>query len=326
MIRYELRITFPQRGPCGFRLRNHHVLIMEVFVYNGIFPPIPTPFAVDGQLDPGALRANVARWNETGLAGYVALGSNGEASLLDADESVAVIRTVRQAMAPGMALIAGAGRESTRDTIAACRMAADAGAEAVLVITPWYYNRAMTGDALRRHFEAVADASPVPLLLYNMPANTGVNIPVSTVAELAPHPNIVGIKDSAGNIDQLSAIIRATPDDFVVMVGNTGAFLPGMLLGATGGILALANVAPRQTVALFQAARADRLNEARALNDRLVPLGNAVTRIYGIPGLKAALDLIGYAGGQPRPPLLPAAPDVVEDIRRTLEEAGLIKP
>ena len=295
-------------------------------MYNGIFPPIPTPFGADGQLDQGALRANIARWNETGLGGYVALGSNGEAPLLDASESIAVIRTVREAMAPGMALIAGAGRESTRETITACQAAADAGAEAVLVITPWFYDRAMTGDVLCRHFEAVADASPVPVLLYNMPANTGVNMPVSTVAELAPHPNIAGIKDSAGNIDQLAAIIRATADDFVVMVGNTGAFLPGMLLGATGGILALANVAARQTVALFQAARAERLNEARALNDRLVPLGNAVTRIYGIPGLKAALDLIGYAGGQPRPPLLPAAPEVVEDIRRILELARVTDP
>jgi 4-hydroxy-2-oxoglutarate aldolase len=296
-------------------------------VYNGIFPPIPTPFGQGGQFDPDALRANVYRWNETGLAGYVALGSNGEAPLLDASENAAVIQTVREAMSPGMALIAGAGRESTRETITACRMAADAGAEAALVITPWYYDRAMTGDALNLHFEAVADASPIPILLYNMPANTGVNIPVAAIAELALHPNIAGIKDSAGNIDQLTAIIRVTSDDFVVMVGNTGAFLPGILLGATGGILALANVAPRQTVALYHdAARADRLDEARALNDRLVPLGNAVTRMYGIPGLKAALDLIGYAGGQPRPPLLPAPPKVVEDIGRILQESGVMDP
>jgi len=293
-------------------------------MFNGVFPPIPTSFGPDGQLDLDALRANIARWNEAGLAGYVALGSNGEAPLLDADESTAVIRAVREAMAPGMTLIAGAGRESTRDTIRACRAAAEGGAEAVLVITPGYYKGAMTGDALRRHFEAVADASPIPVLVYNMPANTGVNIPVSTVAELAGHPNVAGIKDSAGNIDQLSAIVRSTPDGFEVMVGNTGAFLPGMLLGATGGILALANVAPGQTVALYQAARAGRWDEARALHDRLVPVGNAVTRIYGVPGLKAALDLLGYAGGQPRPPLLPAPPEAVNDVRQTLEKAGLL--
>jgi 4-hydroxy-2-oxoglutarate aldolase len=293
-------------------------------MFNGVFPPIPTPFDSDGQVDLDALRANIARWNETGLAGYVALGSNGEAPLLDADESTAVIRTVRQAMAPGMALIAGAGRESTRETIRACQAAADGGAEAVLVITPGYYKGVMTGDALRRHFEAVADTSPVPVLLYNMPANTGVNIPVSTVAELAGHPNVAGIKDSAGNIDQLSAIMRSTPDDFAVMVGNTGAFLPGVLLGATGGILALANVAPGQTVALYRAGRDGRWDEARALHDRLVPVGNAVTRIYGVPGLKAALDLLGYAGGQPRSPLLPAAPEAVNDVRQILETAGLL--
>jgi 4-hydroxy-2-oxoglutarate aldolase len=204
-------------------------------------------------------------------------------------------------------------------------MAADAGAQAVLVITPWYYKRAMSGETLRRHFLAVADASPIPVLLYNMPANSGVNIPASTVAQLAGHPNIAGIKDSAGDIGQLSAIIRSTPDDFVVMVGNTAAFLPGMLLGATGGILALANVAARQTVALFQAAQAGRLAEARALNDRLVPVGVAVTATYGISGLKAALAMRGYAGGQPRPPLLPASAEATADIERILLTAGLLE-
>jgi 4-hydroxy-2-oxoglutarate aldolase len=294
-------------------------------MFDGIFPPIPTPFDEAGQVDLNALRANIARWNDTGLAGYVVIGSNGEAPLLDTGESRAVIQTVREAMAPGMALIAGAGRESTRDTIAACEMAAEAGAEAVLVITPWYYKRAMSGDALRQHYQAVADASPLPVLLYNMPANTGVNMSASSVAQLADQSNIVGIKDSAGDIGQLSAILRSTPDDFVVMVGNTGAFLPGMVLGATGGILALANVAPRETVALYQAAKAGRLDQARPLNDRLVPVGVAVTATYGIPGLKTALDMLGYAGGQPRSPLLPASPEAVEEIRKILEMAGLLE-
>jgi 4-hydroxy-2-oxoglutarate aldolase len=293
-------------------------------MFNGIFPPIPTPFNDGGQLDLDALRANVARWNDTGLAGYVALGSNGEAPLLDADESMALVRAVRKAMAPGMRLIAGAGRESTRDTINACHVAADAGAQAALVVTPWYYKRAMSGDALRSHFEAVADASPIPVLLYNVPANTGVNIPVPTVARLAGHPNVVGIKDSSGDIGQLSAILRATPDEFAVIVGNTGAFLPGMLLGATGGILALANVAPRQTVALYRAARQAQLDEARALNDQLVPVGVAVTATYGVPGLKAALNMLGYAGGRPRSPLLPATPEATKDIRQILETARLL--
>jgi len=293
-------------------------------MFDGVFPPIPTPFDEAGQVDLNALQANIGRWNDTGLAGYVAIGSNGEAPLLDTDESRAVIQTVREAMAPGMALIAGTGRESTRDTIAACKMAAEAGAEAVLVITPWYYKRAMTGNALHHHYQAVADASPIPVLLYNMPANTGVNMPASTVAQLADHPNIVGIKDSAGDIGQLSAILRSTRDDFAVMVGNTGAFLPGMLLGATGGILALANVAPRETVALYQVAKADRLDQARALNDRLVPVGVAVTATYGIAGLKTALTMLGYASGQPRPPLLPASLEAMDDIRRILETAGLM--
>ncbi len=293
-------------------------------MFNGIFPPIPTPFDEGGQVDLGALRANIARWNETGLAGYVALGSNGEAPLLDEGESRTVVETVREAMAPGMSLIVGAGRESTRQAVAACQTAANAGANAVLVITPWYYKRSMTGDALKHHFRAVADASPIPMLLYNMPANSGVNTSVSAVVELSLHPNIVGIKDSAGDIGQLWGLIRSTPDDFAVMVGNTGAFLPGTLLGATGGILALANVAPRETVTLYQAARSGRMDESRALNNRLVPVGVAVTGTYGVPGLKAALGMLGYTGGPPRSPLLPVSEEAVADIQGILEEAGLL--
>jgi 4-hydroxy-2-oxoglutarate aldolase len=194
----------------------------------------------------------------------------------------------------------------------------------VLVITPWYYKGAMTGDVLRQHFEAVADDSPVPVLLYNMPANTGVNLPVATVAELARHPNIVGIKDSAGDIGQLWGLIHSTPDDFMVICGNTSAFLPALLLGAKGGILALANVAPRETVALYEAVRAGRLDEARELNDRLVPVGVAVTRSYGIAGLKTALDMLGYVGGKPRPPLRSPSVEGMADIQRILEKAGLI--
>jgi 4-hydroxy-2-oxoglutarate aldolase len=293
-------------------------------MFEGVLPPIPTPFDERGRVDLGALRANVARWNETGLAGYVALGSNGEAPLLDAEESVAVIRAVREAMAPGMVLIAGAGRETTRGSQMACQAAAAAGADAVLVVTPWYYKGAMTGDILRQHYEAIADDSPVPVLLYNVPANTGVNLPVPAMAELARHPNIAGIKDSAGDIGQLWGLIHATPDDFVVICGNAGAFLPALLLGAKGGILALANVAPRETVALYEAARAGRLDEARELNDRLVPVGVAVTRTYGIAGLKTALDMLGYAGGKPRPPLRSPSVEAVADIQRILERAGLL--
>jgi 4-hydroxy-2-oxoglutarate aldolase len=293
-------------------------------MFEGIFPPIPTPFDESGQLDLDGLQANIARWNETGLTGYVALGTNGEAPLLDAAEGLAVIRAARDTMAPGMVLIVGTGRESTRDTQLACQAAADTGADAVLIITPWYYKRAMTGAALQHHFQAVANSSPVPVLLYNMPANTGVKLPVPVVAELAEHPNIVGIKDSAGDIGQLGALIRSTPDDFAVMVGNTGAYLPGMLLGAAGGILALANVAPRQTVALHQASQAGRLDEARTLNDRLVPVGVALTATYGISGLKAALEMLGYVGGQPRSPLLPLSSEAVADVRRIMEQAHLL--
>ncbi len=291
----------------------------------GILPPLPTPFREDGGLDLGLLAAFVAALNPAPLAGYVALGSNGEAVHLDEAEAEAVVRAVREA-APGRTLVAGTGRLSTRATVEATKRAAGAGADAVLVWTPHFYKGGMTPDALAAHFAAVADASPVPVLVYNVPANTGLNVSPAVVARIAAHPNVAGVKDSSGDVGQLAEFVRLAPKGkaFSVLSGNYGAALPGYAVGASGAILAAANVAPEGCVAIRDAFLAGRLDEARALHLRLLPVARAVTSQYGVPGLKAALEILGRAAGRPRLPLLPLADGSREELRRELVEARLL--
>lgn len=293
---------------------------------DGVLPPLPTPFGEDGRLELGLLSALVARLNGSRLAGYLALGSNGEAVHVDEDEAERVVRTVREAAAPGRLLLAGTGRLSTRATIEATKRAAGAGADAVLVVTPFFFKGSMSADALVAHFAAVADASPVPVLVYNVPANTGVNAPAATVARAGAHPNVAGVKDSSGDVGQLAELVRLAPagKPFSVFSGNYGAALPGYAVGASGAILAAANVAPEECVAIRESFLAGRLDEARALHLRLLPVARAVTSGYGVPGLKAALEMLGRPSGLPRAPLLPLAPAQRDDLRRILLEAGLL--
>ena len=284
----------------------------------GVFPPIPTPFR-DGALDTAALAANCERWMATGLRGLVVLGSNGEAPLLDDDESDRVIAAARERVPAGRLLIAGAARESTAGTVRAATRAAALGADAVLVRTPSFFKALLTGDALTRHYAAVADAAPVPVLLYNFTALTGVTLPVAAAAKLAEHPNIIGMKESGSDIAFISALIDETPADFSVLAGSAPVFYASLVSGAAGGILALAAAVPDLCVQLFDLVAAGRLAEARGLQRRLTPLARLLTRVHGVAGLKAALDVTGYAGGAPRPPLLPAGPAAVAEIRRALE-------
>ncbi|MXY15715.1 MAG: dihydrodipicolinate synthase family protein [Acidobacteria bacterium] len=284
----------------------------------GVFPPIPTPFR-DGALDTAALAANCERWMTTGLRGLVVLGSNGEAPLLDDDESDRVIAAARERVPAGRLLIAGVARESTVGTVRAASRAAALGADAVLVRTPSFFRTLLTGDALTRHYTAVADAAPVPVLLYNFTALTGVTLPVAAVARLADHPNIVGMKESGSDIAFISALIDETPDDFSVLAGSAPVFYASLVSGAAGGILALASAVPDLCVHLFDLVAAGRLEEARRLQRRLTPLARLLTLVHGVPGLKAALEIAGYAGGAPRPPLQPAGPTAVAEIRQALE-------
>jgi 4-hydroxy-2-oxoglutarate aldolase len=291
----------------------------------GVFPPITTPFDASGALDDRALAANAARWMRTRLAGLVVLGSNGEAPFLDDEESVRAIEAARREVPHGRVLIAGTGRESTRATIAATRRAAAAGADAVLVRTPSYFKTRMTTDALVTHYLAVADAAPVPIILYNFPTVTGVNLAPAAIGRLARHGNIVGVKESAGDVDQIAQDVARTPETFRVLAGSAVVFQACLLSGAHGGVLAAACVIPDLCVDLFELVMARRHDEARTLQRRLTPLARLVTSTYGVAGLKVALDMIGYAGGAPRLPLLPAPPEAAEAIRVELAALGVLE-
>ena len=266
-----------------------------------------TPFNGGGQVDEQAIASNIRRWIDRGVRGIVALGSNGEAPLLEESESDQVIAAARGAVPADRLLIAGTGRESTRGTIDASRRAQGLGADAVLVRTPSYFKPRMTADVLVHHYTHVADALEIPVLLYNYPAVTGITLSADAVARLAEHPNIVGIKETSTDAGQIASYVDATRgQDFAVLAGSAPAFYPAMALGAIGAILAVACAAPRACVALFDAfSRGDHAT-ARDLQRRIVPLAQAVTSGHGVPGLKVAMELAGYIGGPPRHPLLPA--------------------
>jgi 4-hydroxy-2-oxoglutarate aldolase len=287
--------------------------------FAGIYTPIATPFRDDGTVDERALAANVSRWMTTPLTGLVVLGSNGEAASLEEAEADRVVEIVRAGVPSSRPLIAGTGRESTRGTIAATRRAAAAGADAALVRTPSFFKPQMTSDAFVRHFTEVADASPVPVLLYNVTLYTGVNLLPDAVERLAVHPNIVGIKESGSDIGQIAEYVARTPDDFTVLAGSATTLVHALCAGCDGAILALASLAPAECVSMATLVREKRLDEATALQRRLMPLARSVGTTYGVPGLKAALELKGYTGGPPRPPLRPVSSEVVDIIRRQLD-------
>ena len=286
--------------------------------FSAVFPPMATPFTPDGAVDVTGIHKNVRLLSSTGLGGIVALGSNGEAPLLDEAESDVVIGETRQALDRGV-LIAGTGRESTPATIAASVRAARLGADAVLVRTPSYFKGRMTTDAFVRHYQAVADACPVPVLLYNYPAVTGVNLGPDAITQLSEHPNIVGVKETGSDTAQVAAYVAAARPGFAVLAGSAPTFYPSLCVGAVGAILAAACVVPDICVHVFEHFHAGRHDDARELQARLTPLAKLVTTVHGVPGLKAAMDLAGFIGGVPRSPLAPAPADAVDQIRTALD-------
>ena len=291
----------------------------------GILLPFPSPLNKDNEISRHGLRSNIGKWNETGVAGYVALGSTGERAHLDERECLEVIEVAREAVPEQTIFIVGAGQQSTRGTVNEVRRFAAAGADAVLVITPHFYRVAMTQDALAGHYMAVADASPVPVILYNMPEFTGVSLAPETVARLSEHENIVGIKDSSGDFVGLTETLRLVPEDFAVLTGNGSLLYAALSAGAQGAILAVGCVAPRLALAIYRAVQEGDHEGAREMQRRLTPVARAVTVRYGIGGLKAALDLLGYAGGAVRAPLQAASSEARAAIARLLEEAEILE-
>ncbi len=290
----------------------------------GIYPPIPTPFDGNERLDVRALTNHLSFLKDFALKGVVVLGSNGEAIHLKTHERMEILERVESHLPEGWQMIAGTGCPATAETIELTRQAATAGADAALVLPPHYYRARMTRTTLRRHYHTVADASEIPVLIYNMPACTGIDLDAETIAELADHPNIIGLKDSGGNVAKFGALHQRLGDEFQLLAGSASFLLPAMAVGAVGGVLALANVAPAQCVRIRDAFYEGNVDEAQALQIRLIEANQAVTRRWGVAGLKAAMGLQGRSGGRVRAPLCELEPDEIHALKAILAESGLV--
>ena len=273
----------------------------------GVYPPLPTFFDSQDELDLKTLQRHMRRLAYSGIAGYVLMGTNGEAVHLAPAERAQLIASARELIEQqslSLPLIVGCGEQSTRTTIQNCRLAADCGAHYTLVLPPFYYRERMHMAALIAHYCTVADQSPLPLIIYNMPASAaGLDLDAATIIELAGHPNIIGVKDSSGNLTKLAQVVATVSPEFRVFAGNAGFFLPALSAGASGVVSALANIYPRaicQVQALFKQGR---LAEAQTLQASMIPANAAVTTLYSVPGLKAALQTVAGYGGRPRLPL-----------------------
>ncbi len=292
---------------------------------SGIFPPITTPFDSDGEVLLGRFKENLRRWSEFKLSGIVVLGSNGESAFLSEEEKLQLVRESRTLISADKTMIVGAGRESTRLTGQFIRKIADLGADYALVGTPCYFKSAMTDDALFAHFWSVADESPIPILVYNVPQFTGVNTSAALIQRLSAHENIAGMKESSANLSLQGEIRRRTPREFKLLVGSGATLLPSLIQGACGGVVAIACALPATTVELFEAFRSGDWKAAAGLQEILSPPAAAVTTQFGVPGLKAALDLTGFYGGEPRLPLLRLNETQKETLKSIFVAAGVVE-
>jgi 4-hydroxy-2-oxoglutarate aldolase len=289
----------------------------------GIFPPITTPFNCEGELYKAKVRHNVEKWNLTALAGYVVCGSTGESVMLTPEEKYQMWEWVAEYAAPEKLLIAGTGVESVRETVALTNRAAGMGYKAAMVRTPHYYKNLLNNAAAQAlYFRSVADQSKIPIMIYNWPQATGLDIPAEAVAALSEHPNVIAIKESSGNLEKVMQMIREVKPGFQVLVGSAPTLYPSFVVGAVGAVLAFANAAPYATIAIWEAFRAREHEAAADWQSRIARAAVLVTTRYGIPGLKHAMDLNGYYGGPPRLPLIPASPEAkreIEDAFRDLK-------
>jgi 4-hydroxy-2-oxoglutarate aldolase len=293
---------------------------------SGVFPALTTPFSADGSVSIEDIKHNITKYNSTGLSGYVAIGSTGESVLLSRKEVDTVLVAVKESAAPGMRLIAGTGAESTAETIDRTKRAAELGYHVALVKTPYYYKPMYKPETFIAHYRRVADASPIPVLLYSVPQFTGVALEALEVGVLAQHPNIIGIKESSGNVQRAAEMLAAAPSSFQLLVGSASMMFPSMVLGAVGSILALASALPEQCVALFEAARKGDMETARALQATILPASKLIVSQNGIPGVKYAMDQAGYRGGIPRQPLLPLHEEQRVAIRELMAKVGAHAP
>lgn len=287
-------------------------------MFTGLFPPVPTPFKRDGALDLPALQ-NLIAWLTPNVEGFLILGSNGEAAYLDETERQKVLAAAREAIPKHKIMIAGAGGEATAHVIERCRDASEAGADAALVLAPYYNRPNMTPNVLETHFMTVANSSPVPVYVYNIPQVSGIAHAPAWFSRVGMHPNIAGVKDSSGDIMNFTEIGRVTPEGFNLLTGNAPTLLPALAVGAHGAILAAGNVIPQVFQQLMSAFKAGQMDKALELQHLVNPLAYAVTRDYGVPGLKAALRLLEVSAGYPRAPLLDVDADTNVQIEKLLK-------
>jgi len=286
----------------------------------GIFSPIATPFDAEGNLYEAKLRHNVEKWNKTGLSGYVVCGSTGESVYLTTNEKIRLWEIVAEHAAPDKMLLAGTGMEGVRETVELTNRAAEMGYKAAMVRTPHYYKNLLNNVAAQvLYFSAVADRSLIPLMIYNWPQATGLDIPAEAVAQLSEHPNIIAVKESSGNLEKVMKMIREVRAGFQVLVGSAPTLWPSLEVGAVGAVLAFANAAPYALVTIWEAYRTRDREAARDWQNRIGHAAHLVTTRYGIPGLKHAMDLNGYYGGPPRLPLTPATAAAKQEIETAFE-------
>ncbi|MFC1898713.1 dihydrodipicolinate synthase family protein [Chloroflexota bacterium] len=284
---------------------------------SGVMPPIITPFQ-EGELALDKVKDNFQKWLKTDLSGFLVLGSNGENVYLNDREKISMIDTCRNLIPADKIMIVGAGLESTQETIWFTNQAASMGADYALVITPFYFKGSMKPEIIYQHFFSIAESAKVGILLYNAPQFTGINMEPELVAKLSEHPNIIGIKDSSGNVGQLSQIINLSENGFAVFTGSAPVFFPALCVGAVGGILAAANLIPQELIKIQELFNKGEFGKARDLQGQLTPLAKAVTAQYGIGGLKVVMDLAGYFGGDPRLPLQRPGKETEEELRKLL--------
>ena len=291
----------------------------------GVLPPVTTPFDDNGCIVYDQLAENIKRWNETDISGYLILGSNSESVFLNEEEKLEIVKTARESIPLSKKMLVGTGLESTKSTIEFTRRATDCGADVAVVITPHFFRSNMSQEAFLKHYIMIADSSPIPVLLYNVPSFTGLNLEAGTASVLSSHENIIGIKDSSGNVEQLSEIISLTGDkEFSVLTGSSIVLYPSMCVGASGGIMAIACALPEKCSDIIKLYKDGSHAEAKELQMRLIEPTIAVTSRYGVPGLKAAMELTGYYGGRSRLPLLPVTSAEIEEIKNIFTAAGFI--
>jgi 4-hydroxy-2-oxoglutarate aldolase len=286
----------------------------------GIFPPVTTPFDHAGNIYAAKVQHNVEKWNRTALSGYVVMGSTGESVMLTTEEKITMWELVAKHAAPEKLLIAGTGMESVRETVCLTNRAAEMGYKAAMVRTPHYYKNLVNNAAAQAlYYRACADQSRIPLIIYNWPQATGVDIPVEAVAAISEHPNVIAVKESSGNLEKVMSLLREVKHSFQVLVGSAPTLWPSLLMGACGAILAYANAAPYSTIAIWEAYR--QREEAAGLDwqNRIGRASALVTTKYGIPGLKYAMDLNGYFGGPPRLPLCVPSSEAKREIEAAFE-------